>query len=119
MLESGKSHKGEVRPLVFLLSIMKLVLKRGVAEMRDILLSSKHAKLLCDRWKGWLKRRFPGMQLYGFRHAWAIRSISKVPSTSIAAKCMGHDIAVHHREYHRWLDQADIAAVAIAMQSAA
>ena len=80
---------------------------------------SKHAKLLCDRWQGWLKRRFPGMQLYGFRHAWAIRSISKVPSTSIAAKCMGHDIAVHHREYHRWLDQADIAAVALAMQNAA
>ena len=80
---------------------------------------SKHAKLLCDRWQGWLKRRFPGMQLYGFRHAWAIRSINKVPSTSIAAKCMGHDIAVHHREYHRWLDQADIAAVALAMQNTA
>ncbi|WP_255475717.1 hypothetical protein [Synechococcus sp. BIOS-E4-1] len=42
-----------------------------------------------------------------------------MPSTSIAAKCMGHDIAVHHREYHRWLDQADIAAVALAMQNAA
>ena len=77
---------------------------------------SKHAKLLCDRWQGWLRRRFPGMQLYDMRHAWAIRSINAVPSTSIAAKCMGHDIAVHHREYHRWLDQADIAAVALAMR---
>ncbi|WP_197459913.1 recombinase family protein [Synechococcus sp. MIT S9508] len=26
----------------------------------------KMAKLLCDRWQGWLKRRFPGMQFYGF-----------------------------------------------------
>jgi hypothetical protein len=28
---------------------------------------------------------------------------------------MGHDIAVHHRTYHRWLDQADIAAVAASL----
>ena len=75
----------------------------------------KMAKLLCDRLQGWLKRRFPGMQLYGFRHAWAIRSISKVPSKSIAAKCIGHDITAHHREYHRWLDKSDIAAVAAAL----
>ena len=73
---------------------------------------SATSKLQCDRWQGWLRRRVAGAQLYDLRHAWAIRSISKVPSTSVAAKCMGHDIAVHHRTYHRWLDQADIAAVA-------
>ena len=73
---------------------------------------SATAKLHCDRWAGWLRRRHPTIQLYDLRHAWAIRSISKLPSTSIAAKCMGHDIAVHHRTYHRWIDQADIAAVA-------
>ena len=28
---------------------------------------------------------------------------------------MGHDIAVNHRTYHRWLDQADIAAVAASL----
>ena len=28
-------------------------------------------------------------------------SCEKLPSTSIAAKCMGHDIAVHHRTYHQ------------------
>ena len=76
---------------------------------------SAQAKIQCDRWQGWLRRRVAGAQLYDLRHAWAIRSISKLPSTSIAAKCMGHDIAVHHRTYHRWLDQADIAAVAAAM----
>ena len=74
------------------------------------------AKLYTDRWAGWLRRQHPTLQLYDLRHAWAIRSISKVPSTSIAAKCMGHDIAVHHRTYHRWLDQADIAAVAATLQ---
>ena len=77
---------------------------------------SAQAKLQCDRWQGWLRRRVAGSQLYDLRHAWAIRSISKLPSTSIAAKCMGHDIAVHHRTYHRWLDHADIAAVAKSLQ---
>lgn len=74
------------------------------------------AKLYTDRWMGWLRRQHPTLQLYDLRHAWAIRSISKIPSTSIAAKCMGHDIAVHHRTYHRWLDQADIAAIAQTLQ---
>ena len=73
---------------------------------------SATAKIYCDRWAGWLRRQHPTIQLYDLRHAWAIRSISKLPSTSMAAKCMGHDIAVHHRTYHRWIDQADIAAVA-------
>jgi hypothetical protein len=27
---------------------------------------------------------------------------------------MGHTVSVHHSTYHRWLDQADIAAVAAA-----
>ena len=73
---------------------------------------SAEAKRHSDRWSGWLRRQHPTIQLYDLRHAWAIRSISKLPSTSMAAKCMGHDIAVHHRTYHRWIDQADIAAVA-------
>ena len=76
---------------------------------------SATAKLQCDRWAGWLRRKHPTIQLYDLRHAWAIRSISKVPSTSLAAKCMGHDVAVHHRSYHRWIDQADIAAVAASL----
>ena len=73
---------------------------------------SSTAKIYCDRWAGWLRRQHPTIQLYDLRQAWAIRSISKLPSTSMAAKCMGHDIAVHHRTYHRWIDQADIAEVA-------
>jgi len=76
---------------------------------------SSTAKTQCDRWAKWLRRQHPTIQLYDLRHAWAIRSISKLPSTSMAAKCMGHDIAVHHRTYHRWIDQADIAAVAAAL----
>jgi len=78
---------------------------------------SATAKLHCDRWAGWLRRRHPTIQLYDLRHAWAIRSISRNLNASLAAKCMGHDIAVHHRTYHRWIDQADIAAVAAGLRA--
>ena len=76
---------------------------------------SIRAKQHCDAWQKWLRRQHPTLSLYDIRHAWAIRSISKVPSTSLAAKCMGHTVSVHHNTYHRWLDQADIAAVAAAL----
>ena len=33
----------------------------------------------------------------------------------MAAKCMGYTVSVHHNTNHRWLDQADIAAVAAAL----
>lgn len=76
---------------------------------------SAQAKLQCDRWQSWLRRRIAGAQLYDLSHAWANRSSSKLPSTLVATKYMGHDIAVHHRTYHRWLDQADIAAFAVSL----
>ena len=78
---------------------------------------SATAKLHCDRWAGWLRRQHPSIQLYDLRHAWEIRSISKLPSTIMAAKCMGHDIAVHHRTYHHWIDQANIATVAAELRA--
>ena len=76
---------------------------------------SIRAKQHCDAWQKWLRRQHPTLSLYDIRHAWAVRSITKVPSTSLAAKCMGHTVSVHHNTYHRWLDQADIAAVAAAL----
>ena len=79
---------------------------------------SATAKLHTDRWAKWLRRQDETIKLYSLRHAWAIRSIRKNLNASLAAKCMGHDVATHHREYHRWLDQADIAAVAAQIQAA-
>ena len=58
----------------------------------------------------------PDVDLYDFRHAWAIRSIRR-NSPTLAAKTMGHSLDVHHRTYHRWLDQNDIAAVAASLAS--
>jgi integrase len=71
---------------------------------------SLEAKRLTGAWGVWLKGQAPGLQLYDLRHAWAIRSIRQGVPTGLAAKCMGHDIAIHSRTYHRWLDQADVAA---------
>ncbi len=73
---------------------------------------SATGKRLVERWGRWLARRSPGMQLYDIRHAWAVRTIRLGLNASLAAKCMGHSLAVHHETYHRWLDQADVAAVA-------
>ena len=71
---------------------------------------SLEAKRITAAWGKWLVSQAPGMQLYDFRHCWAIRSIRESVPTGLAARCMGHDIAVHTRTYHRWLEQADVAA---------
>ena len=78
---------------------------------------SATVKLHTDKWASWLRRNHKTFQLYDFRHAWAIRSIKKNLSASLAAKCMGHDVTTHHRAYHRWLGQSDIAAIARQLQT--
>jgi len=37
------------------------------------------------------------------RHCWAVRSISSGLPVSLCAKAMGHSVAVHEKQYHRWL----------------
>jgi integrase len=76
---------------------------------------SLEAKQICEYWQKWFKGRAEGLQLYDLRHCWAIRSIRKNLNASLAAKCMGHSLAVHHCTYHRWLEQADVAAVAASL----
>ncbi len=81
---------------------------------------SLEAKRMTDSWGGWLSRQARGsleeLQLYDMRHCWAVRSIRRNLNASLAAKCMGHDLAVHSRTYHRWLEQADVEAVAAALR---
>jgi len=73
---------------------------------------SETARRLVQAWGNWLKSTAPGRQLYDMRHAWAVRSIRKNINSSLAAKTMGHSLAVHHSTYHAWLEQSDVAAVA-------
>ncbi len=44
---------------------------------------------------------------YDLRHAWAIRTIHIGLSDTVAAKMMGHSVAVHTRTYHQWITQRD------------
>jgi len=73
---------------------------------------SLEAKRLTGNWGKWLVARTNEIQLYDLRHCWAIRSIRRNLNASLAAKTMGHSLDVHHRTYHRWLEQQDVAAVA-------
>lgn len=44
---------------------------------------------------------------YDLRHAWAIRTIHFGLSDTVAAKMMGHSVAVHTRTYHQWITRRD------------
>jgi integrase len=44
---------------------------------------------------------------YDLRHAFAVRCIKFEIPVSIAARMMGHSVAVHTKTYHRWLSAAE------------
>ncbi|MBW4653937.1 MAG: site-specific integrase [Kaiparowitsia implicata GSE-PSE-MK54-09C] len=44
---------------------------------------------------------------YDLRHAWAIRTIHLGIPDTVAAKMMGHSVAIHTRTYHRWITLRD------------
>lgn len=44
---------------------------------------------------------------YDLRHAWAVRTIHMGIPDAVAAKMMGHSVAIHNRTYHRWITQRD------------
>jgi hypothetical protein len=77
---------------------------------------SQDAKRLTEQWGKWLGRQADSLQLYDIRHAWAIRAIHSIPNASLAAKCMGHSVEVHHKAYHRWLAEADVAQFAATLR---
>ncbi|MGB5134014.1 MAG: integrase [Prochlorococcaceae cyanobacterium] len=53
-----------------------------------------------------------GMQPYDLRHAWAVRAIHNPRiSPSLAAKSMGHSLAVHSSIYQRWFDAHEMASL--------
>ena len=44
---------------------------------------------------------------YDLRHAWAVRTIHFGLPDTVAARMMGHSVAIHNRTYHRWITQRD------------
>ncbi len=59
-----------------------------------------------------LRRRGAAFRAYDLRHAWAVRAIlTPSISPSLAAKSMGHSLAVHSSTYQRWFDAQSMVAV--------
>lgn len=44
---------------------------------------------------------------YDLRHAWAVRTIHVGLPDTVAAKMMGHSVAIHTRTYHKWITRRD------------
>ncbi len=44
---------------------------------------------------------------YDLRHAWAVRTIHMGLPDTVAARMMGHSVAIHNRTYHRWMTHRD------------
>lgn len=44
---------------------------------------------------------------YDLRHAWAVRTILFGLPDTVAARMMGHSVAIHTRTYHRWITRRD------------
>jgi integrase len=44
---------------------------------------------------------------YDLRHAWAVRTIHVGLPDTVAAKMMGHSVAVHTQTYHQWITRRD------------
>lgn len=54
---------------------------------------------------------------YDLRHAWAVRTIHLGLPDAVAAKMMGHSIAIHNRTYQKWITRRDQqSAVAMALR---
>jgi integrase len=59
---------------------------------------------------------------YDLRHAWAVRTIHIGLPDTVAARMMGHSVAIHTRTYHHWItrrDQQQAVDAALARQRAA
>jgi integrase len=60
-----------------------------------------------------------GLQPYDLRHAWAVRAIHNPRiSPSLAAKSMGHSLAVHSSIYQRWFDAHEMASLQAVLSAA-
>ena len=44
---------------------------------------------------------------YNLRHAWAVRTINIGLPDTVAAKMMGHSVAVHTKTYYHWITRRD------------
>jgi integrase len=66
--------------------------------------TGRNNKELGQRVSQYFRRQEVPFCPYDLRHAWAVRSMAYGLEVSLAAKQMGHSVAVHIQTYHAWLD---------------
>jgi len=77
----------------------------------------EQCKYYVNQTNRWFQTKFPDHTLYDLRHAWAIDAITELNANSVlAAKCMGHDHAVHTKTYHAWMQQDDVERAVLEIQ---
>ncbi len=60
----------------------------------------------------WAKDKKLPFALYDLRHAYAVRMIrSREIKTEVAARVMGHSVAVHTKVYQRWMDEVQVSEI--------
>jgi len=65
------------------------------------------------------RRAGAAFQPYDLRHAWAVRAIHNPKiSPSLAAKSMGHSLAVHSSVYQRWFDAHEMESLQAVLSAA-
>jgi len=65
------------------------------------------------------RRNKAAFQPYDLRHAWAVRAIHNPKiSPSLAAKSMGHSLAVHSSVYQRWFDSHEMESLQLILNGA-
>ncbi|HEY9852894.1 MAG TPA: site-specific integrase, partial [Leptolyngbyaceae cyanobacterium] len=67
--------------------------------------TGRNNKELGQRVSQYFRRQGMEFRPYDLRHAWAIRSMEYGLEVSLAAKQMGHSVAIHIETYHAWLDE--------------
>jgi integrase len=92
--------------------------KFQLAEIQEVISKGRDNSTKGQNVGRWFNRHHVPFQPYDLRHAWAVYCIHLNVSDTIAAKMMGHSVAVHQKTYQHWLQSRDYEqAVAVAIGS--
>lgn len=73
-------------------------------ELRDLPRPPQKAQTLAKVFNDALDRAQVTIKPYNLRHAFALRLLSKGVTADLAARLMGHSLAVHQSTYQRWIE---------------
>ncbi len=101
ILDDSKTGRRDVWPLP---ERWRYLFELDKVKLPNIRIAGRSNRELGQRISANLKGKIPHHP-YALRHAWAIRSAVMGVPDSIAARWMGHSVAVHAKTYHAAIDQ--------------